>query len=248
MLVEAGRLTIHVSARGLAAATVARACDDVQRKLGWLAKDTTFVDVLVNGAPVGPVPEPVWQIVHLELQSRLGSALTVAEAEASVDTVPPPLDYAQIIGICDEDALPSTHRPEPEASDVYERPQFVLIAEHVGAVRSRLLAAFAAHSLDALAVADGHRAISSLTARPPVAIIADFELPKVAGDELLLRARAQLGRSLQVAVLVGAELPRVMVPDCSAADLVLGHPLELDDIVSFVLSRLDPAAASHGRH
>lgn len=238
---EGARVTVHVSARGLAAASVARACEEVRRKLGWLGRDTLFLEVLVNGVPIGPVPEPVWQIVHLDLQSRLGGELSVAEAEPSPDTVPPPIDYDRIIGACDDD-LPSTQRPE--ASDVYEKQPFVLIAEHVTAVRSRLLASFAAASLDAVAVADGHRAIQAMTARPPVAIIADFELPRVAGDELLIRARAQLGSMLRVSVLVGAELPRMLVPDCSAADAVYGQPIELDEIVSFVLRRLGVGAGT----
>lgn len=241
---EAARVTVHVSARGLAAASVARACEEARRELGWLARDTVFIDLSVNGVPIGPVPEPVWQIVHLDLARRFGGELSVAETKPRQDTVPPPLDYAQIIEACDDD-LPETQRPE--ASDVHEKQPFVLIAEHVSAVRSRLLASFAAASLDALAVADGHRAIQAMNARPPVAIIADFELPRTAGDELLIRARAQLGKVLRASVLVGAELPRMLIPDCSAADAVYGQPFELEDVVSFVLRRLDAAGAAERR-
>jgi DNA-binding response OmpR family regulator len=114
----------------------------------------------------------------------------------------------------------------------------VLVASHVAHFRAQLLAAFSDAGFEAVGVADGAQAEKQLTSRPTHVLVADFELPKRAGDELLARAWTQ-HPALHVTALVAAELPHMLVPPHDAADLVRGQPLDVPDLVARVRALLD---------
>lgn len=226
--------TIRVTGPLVTVEMLTRACDDATARLpdGVSVAD---VHVVVNGAVLGPVREDVWEKVASRVVQVLGEH--VAIEEAAEETKPPPARYGSLVGET-RSSPPPSERSDALQSGPRPRVVRVLIAEHVSTFRAALLAAFTQEGFEAVGVGDGARAERQIAARPPHVLIADFELPKIAGDELIARARLELGSTLEVTVLVGAELPRILVPDHVSADVVLGQPLDAREVLARVQSVL----------
>lgn len=196
---------------------LARACAEVAARAPFAAR-TGPVFVVVNGVDVGPVPSGVWERVQERIVSILDEHVTIQEephapahAEAAAD---------------------------PMRSGSRKRAPRALVAVHVASVRTELLACFAREGFDVVGVADGAQARRQLEVRASDVIVADFELPRLAGDELLAEARAKHGAAVRVGVLLGVGLPQILVPEHEAADLVIGQPLTPRGVVERVLGRM----------
>lgn len=205
---------------------LARACADVATRLPSADRGESIF-LVVNDVDLGAVPVAVWEQVRERLLAILDEHVSFSEADVQRP-----------------EAQGSTTAPaEPTVrSGSRARTLRVLVAEHDASFRAQLLASLSDAGFDALGVGDGGQALRQLVARPVHVVIADFELPKLAGDELLVRARAAHGSPLRLAVLIGAGLPQVLVPDCKAADLVLGQPFTPRSVVERVQAALGTRA------
>lgn len=219
--------SVRVTGPLLTVEMLARACADVASRLPAAASRGESILLGVNGADVGVVPVAVWDVVRERLESILDEHVTFVETDdgraagRSAATTPP---------------------EEPRQSGSPERKLRVLIAQHDAAHRAQLLAAFTGAGFDVLGVGDGTQALRQLAARPAQVLVVDFELPKLAGDELLARARAERGSPVRVGVLIGMDLPHLLVPDCAAADIVMGQPLTASQVVERVRAILGARA------
>lgn len=202
---------------------LARACAEAEARVPdgeW----SEPIFLIVNEVDLGLVPLAVWEQVRERLVSILDDHVSFEEAVEQRPAARSP------------SAASSTPTPPQPVrrSGRRSRPLRVLVAEHDGSFRAQLLAAFAGAGYDVLGVADGLQALRQLGTRPPHVLVADFELPKLAGDELLARARALPSSVVRLGVLVGAALPQILVPEHEAADLVLGQPLTAAGVVEQV--------------
>lgn len=205
--------TVRLRASLLTIDIVARACAEVESARGRVPTGEPRVLVLVNDETMGVVAEEVWATVSARLSSLLGSMLDSETSE-----------------------------PEPVfESGSRARRTSVLVVQPATDPRARLLAAFAGAGFDAVGLADGQRALSQLALRPVQVLVVEFELPRIAGDELIARARASASPPA-LTVLLGNALPEVLVP--KGADLVIGQPFEATDVVSAVERALRTARAS----
>lgn len=227
---------------------LARACAEAEARVPdgeW----SEPIFLIVNEVDLGLVPLAVWEQVRERLVSILDDHVSFEEAveqrpaarspaaqspAAPTPAAPTPVARSSVAG--SPAARSSTPTPpEPvRRSGRRTRRVRVLVAEHDGSFRAELLAAFAGAGYDVLGVADGVQALRQLGTRPPHVLVADFELPKLAGDELLARARALPSSVVRLGVLVGAALPQILVPEHEAADLVLGQPLTAAGVVEQV--------------
>jgi CheY-like chemotaxis protein len=198
---------------------LARACAEAATTRAR-TRDEPEVYVLVNGASLGVVSEPVWELVRARLEALLGDEVELTVHDPDKSTDPPP-----------------SHGSGPRL-----RRRSVLIVEPDATWRAHLLQAFAAAGFDAAGVADRAQAVKQLAHAPPDVLVAEFELPRMAGDELLAHARAS-AHPPSVTVLIGAGLPQVLVPDTDDADLVVGQPFEPFDLVERVERTLRLARA-----
>lgn len=202
---------------------LARACAEAEARVPdgeW----SEPIFLIVNEVDLGLVPLAVWEQVRERLVSILDDHVSFEEA---VEQRP----AARSASAASSTPTP----PQPvRRSGRRSRPLRVLVAEHDGSFRAQLLAAFAGAGYDVLGVADGLQALRQLGTRPPHVLVADFELPKLAGDELLARARALPSSVVRLGVLVGAALPQILVPEHEAADLVVGQPLTAAGVVEQV--------------
>lgn len=205
--------SVHVIGGLVDLEIIAHACADVAAGES-IGDDEPRVRVVVNGETLGLVPSRVWERVRSHLESLLGDDISIDE-DAS--------DEAK--GAAPARARESDRRPPTLRA---------LVAVHVPAVRSALMAALYVAGFDAVAVADGARGVGQLVSHAPHVVVADFELPRVAGDVLLKKAREVRGASLRAAVLIGAALPELLVPPCDAADLVVGQPFDAARVVELV--------------
>lgn len=202
---------------------LARACAEAEARVQDADKSEPIF-LIVNEIDLGLVPLAVWEQVRERLVSILDDHVSFEEAVEQRPAARSP------------SAASSTPTPPQPVrrSGRRSRPLRVLVAEHDGSFRAQLLAAFAGAGYDVLGVADGLQALRQLGTRPPHVLVADFELPKLAGDELLARARALPASVVRLGVLVGAALPQILVPEHEAADLVLGQPLTAAGVVEQV--------------
>lgn len=197
---------------------LARACAEAEARVPdgeW----SEPVFLIVNEIDLGVVPRAVWEQVRERLVSILDDHVSFEESDeqrpAARSSKPTPAEPVR-------------------SSGRRARPLRVLVAEHDGSFRAQLLAAFASAGYHVVGVADGLQALRQIATRPAHVLVADFELPKLAGDELLARARALPGSVVRLGVLIGAALPQILVPEHEAADLVLGQPLTAAGIVERV--------------
>ncbi len=211
---------VHVRGSLVDVEIVRHACDQV-REEGGVAPHGPSVRVLVNGEHAGDIPHPVWQRVRADLEAILEDDLTFEERNEAATAPSPKRD----------DAFASGPRgPELRA----------LVAVHVPAMRNALMAALYVDGFEPVAVADGAQALRQLTEHRPHVVIADFELPRVAGDVLLERARRERGTCLRAAVLIGSQLPQVLVPESELADIVVGQPFGAAQLVERIRQRVGP--------
>ncbi len=206
---------------------IARACAEVEARNPVTDRGNAVL-LVVNDVEAGKVPVEVW----MRVRERLISILDDQVAFQHVDLQPAPPRVTE----------PAPPEPVAQSGDRAVTLR-VLVAQHDADFRAQLIACFADAGFDALGVADGAQALRQLAARPAHVIVADFELPKLAGDELLERARAAPSSPLRFAVLMGAKLPEVLVPPCEAADLVVGQPITPLELVERVRGAL--AARRH---
>lgn len=197
---------------------LARACAEVAAR-SPLAARTDPVFVVVNGVDVGPVPAGVWERVRERVESILGEYVRIREESGRSTPAPPAADSAR--------------------SGWRTRAPRALVAVHDASVRAELLARFAGEGFEVVGVVDGTQARRQIATGAHDVIVADFELPKLAGDELLAQARARHGAAVRVSVLIGTNLPQVLVPEHEAADLVIGRPFTARGVVARVLDRLE---------
>jgi CheY-like chemotaxis protein len=205
---------------------LARACAEVAARVPHTERDES-VFLVVNDVDLGVVPVVIWEQVRERLLSILDEHVSFAES----DVQRPEARAAEPTPA--EPTVRSGSRP---------RAQRVLIAEHDASFRAQLLAHFADDGFEVIGVGDGAQALRQLAARPAQVLVAEFELPKVAGDELLERARAARGSAVRVGVLIGVSLPQVLVPRCAAADIVLGQPFAPRSVVERVRAALGKRA------
>lgn len=186
------------------------------------------------GAGTG-VPIPRGMGYDRESIGREEYEVPAVPAHAGEKTIPPPPTYDGVVDACQNDAR-STRSP---ASGRRLRTLRVLVAEPDPKLRSALLLVLTEANFEVLGVGDGRRALQAIATQPPHAIIANMALPNVAGSSLLGWARARLGEDLLVTILIAATLPSQLMPECPAADAVLGSPLTPQAVVDAVRARLE---------
>ncbi len=209
---------------------VANACANVAASSSPVSAEEPRVRVVVNGEPVGLVPTRIWHDVQDDLESLLGDSIELEEEEAPSR---PPRRKNET-----ERAAPEPSERDARESGPRTPALRALVAVPAPVLRAELMAALHAAGFEPVAVADGARGLRQLVNHRPHIVIADFELPRIAGDLFLERAREVRGRALRLAVLIGAELPQVLVPRCEAADVVLGQPFDAARVVELVRERL----------
>ncbi|MCC6873517.1 MAG: hypothetical protein IT378_04340 [Sandaracinaceae bacterium] len=108
--------------------------------------------------------------------------------------------------------------------------------EHDAELRTQVVAALTSAGFLAVGLGDARRALADVARQPPQVLVAEMDLPGMAGDTLIENARKVAGATLRVTVLIGGSLPDVLLPDSDAIDARFGAPIDVQALVERVLA------------
>jgi CheY-like chemotaxis protein len=119
--------------------------------------------------------------------------------------------------------------PDPDGA----RPRpVVVVADDEPHIRELLAAIVADAGAEAVLAADGEQALRAVRERPPALVLSDVMMPRLRGDELCRRLKADPATAALPVVLLSAVLP--FEPTGVGADRFVSKPFDMDEIEELV--------------